>query len=598
MRPRCSFTPISCADSFDRQLVSGFGRRPPRRSPESQTPRSIVLRLARDYCWPMGPLQNIGYALILLGVLVFVHEFGHFLVAKALNVKVLKFSIGFGPRIFGFQKGETEYRVAWLPLGGYVKMAGELPGEELPPEESKRGFLAQAPWKRMLIVAAGPGFNLIFPILLYFIVGLGVHERISTRIGSVEPGLPAAEAGLRPGDYVRAVDGEQVRTFDELKSQLQPRYGRPVVLTVELNGQRFPIELTPAKTVESNPIETVPRGMIGISPVSRPPILGVPPGSVGAAAGFKAFDRVLQVNGQPVKDELAFASAVEKASGRIELKVERIEPVDLPGAFVQVPGIATALVEKQPGGSYAALGTESADLYVSTVMPGSAAEKAGIKPGDRLLTFNGKPLKSFLTLALALNELEDKPFTLSWRSGVEEKVAQLRQTKLELKDDELGQSAENYDLGIRQVAISAAEELSAEKVKIRLGVREALATSLRIVPEIIKKTAQVIGQLVTGRVPFKSVGGPIMLYQIASKSAEEGLDSFLNAMAVISINLGLMNLLPIPILDGFQLFASLWEWVRRRPIPARAREIANMVGLAMLLLLMAMVFKNDIMRLR
>ncbi len=541
---------------------------------------------------------NVAYALILLGVLVFVHEFGHFLVAKAAGVKVLRFSIGFGPRIFGFQKGETEYRVAWLPLGGYVKMAGEQPNEELPPEEAKRGFLGQAPWKRMLIVAAGPGFNLLFPILLYFVVSLGAHERISTRVGSLEPGLPAAEAGLRPGDYVRAVDGEPVRTFDELKSQLQPRYSRPVVLTVERNGQRFNIELTPAKTVESNPIETVPRGMIGISPVSRPPVLGVPQGSAAAAAGLKTFDRVLQVNGQPVKDELAFASAVDKASGRIELKVERFEQVDLPGASVQRPGLATAVVQKQEGGSYAALGAESADLFVYTVMPGSAAEKAGIHPGDRLLTLNGRPLKSFLTLALALNELGDKPFALSWRSGAEEKIAQLRQTKLELKDDELGQSAENYDLGIRPVAISAAEELSAEKVKIQLGVREALATSLRIVPEIIKKTAQVIAQLVTGRVPFKSVGGPIMLYQIASKSAEEGLDSFLNAMAVISINLGLMNLLPIPILDGFHLFAAVWEWVRRRPIPARAREIANMVGLAMLLLLMAMVFKNDIMRLR
>ncbi|HME89968.1 MAG TPA: site-2 protease family protein, partial [Myxococcaceae bacterium] len=130
-------------------------------------------------------LQNIGYTLLLLGVLVIVHEFGHFIVAKAFNVKVLKFSVGFGPRIFGFQKGETEYRVAWLPLGGYVKMAGEQPTEELPPEEAKRGFLAQAPWKRMLISAAGPGFNLIFPVLIYFLVSLGAHERVSTKIGSV-----------------------------------------------------------------------------------------------------------------------------------------------------------------------------------------------------------------------------------------------------------------------------------------------------------------------------------------------------------------------------------------------------------------------------
>src|SRR3982074_2525544 len=152
-------------------------------------------------------LQNVAYAAILLGVLVFVHEFGHFIVAKAVGVKVLRFSIGFGPRIFGFKKGETEYRVAWLPLGGYVKMAGELPREELSPDEAKRGLLAQAPVKRMLIVAAGPGFNLIFPILLYFLVGLGAHERISTRVGAVEPGLPAAESGLGPGDYIRAIYG-------------------------------------------------------------------------------------------------------------------------------------------------------------------------------------------------------------------------------------------------------------------------------------------------------------------------------------------------------------------------------------------------------
>src|SRR5260370_9544441 len=114
--------------------------------------------------------QNIGYTLLLLGILVFVHEFGHFIVAKALNVKVLRFSIGFGPRIFGFKKGETEYRVAWLPLGGYVKMAGELPGENLSPEEAKRGFLAQAPWKPILIVPPWPWVNPIFPLLLYFLL--------------------------------------------------------------------------------------------------------------------------------------------------------------------------------------------------------------------------------------------------------------------------------------------------------------------------------------------------------------------------------------------------------------------------------------------
>ncbi len=151
-------------------------------------------------------------------------------------------------------------------------------------------------------------------------------------------------------------------------------------------------------------------------------------------------------------------------------------------------------------------------------------------------------------------------------------------------------------MGIRPLPPSPTELSDVEKVSIYMGPGEALGASLKVVPEIIRKTAQVLGYLVTGRVPFKSVGGPIMLYQIASKSAEEGIGSYLNAMAVISVNLGLINLFPIPVLDGFQLLASIWEAVRRRPIPARAREIANMIGLAMLIVLMVMVFKNDIMR--
>ncbi len=155
-------------------------------------------------------LQNLGYTAVLLGVLVFVHELGHFLAAKALGVKVLRFSIGFGPRLFGFTRGETEYRIAVLPLGGYVKMAGEVPGEEVTPEEEARSYLAQSPWKRMLIVAAGPAFNLLFPLLVLFVV-LASYPQTSTRVLSLEPGLPAAEAGVQLGDVITRVDGQPVR---------------------------------------------------------------------------------------------------------------------------------------------------------------------------------------------------------------------------------------------------------------------------------------------------------------------------------------------------------------------------------------------------
>src|SRR5512140_2627179 len=170
-------------------------------------------------------VQKLAYTALLLGVLVVVHELGHFLVAKLLNVYVPRFSVGFGPALFRWERGETEYWIAALPLGGYVKMAGDVPNEELAPEDAARGFLAQAPWKRALIVAAGPVFNLVFPVLVYFFVFFGAHQALSTRVGSVEPGLPAAAAGLQPGDRIVAVDGRKVTTFQDVQDALQDLYG-------------------------------------------------------------------------------------------------------------------------------------------------------------------------------------------------------------------------------------------------------------------------------------------------------------------------------------------------------------------------------------
>src|SRR6476469_4928200 len=154
-------------------------------------------------------LANLGWLALMLGSLVVIHEFGHFIVAKACGVKVLKFSVGFGPKLLGFTRGETEYRLSRLPLGGYVKMAGDIPGEELPPEDQKRGFLTQPPWKRALIVAAGPVFNLVFPILLYFAVFVS-YPQVSTRVMALSQGMPPAQAGLQVGDRVVAVNGHRV----------------------------------------------------------------------------------------------------------------------------------------------------------------------------------------------------------------------------------------------------------------------------------------------------------------------------------------------------------------------------------------------------
>ncbi|WNG25111.1 RIP metalloprotease RseP [Cystobacter fuscus] len=542
--------------------------------------------------------QDTALFILLLGVLVTVHELGHFLVAKACGVKVIRFSIGFGPKLFAFTKGETEYQVALLPLGGYVKMAGDAPHEELAPEDADRGFLNAPPWKRALIVVAGPVFNLVFPILIYFFVFVGAHEATSTRVGFVDPAMPAAVAGIRPGDRITAVEGEPVRTFEDLREAFVGRFDRPVPVTIERDGQSTTLSVTPRKIVESNAVDSVERGQIGIQPIRKPAVLGVPAGSVAAQAGFKSFDRVLSVNGVNIPDEAALHEQLAKLQGPLEVTVQRAQPVEVGAVSGGVPTLATVKVERQPGGDgFSALGAEPSDMYVSSVFPGSVAEKAGLRAGDRLESFNGEPLRSFNVLAGELSTLKDKPFTLSWRSAQDGQVhtQQLAQV-MRTSTDEMGQESSRLELGVRPWLPSSAELLPVDTVVVTLGVGEALREAVVVVPKIVGQMVKVIGGLVSGQVSTKTLGGPVMMYQLASKSAEQGWDSFLHLMAIISINLGVMNLLPIPILDGFHLLSAFWEAIRRRPIPVRVREMANVVGLILLVALMGMAFFNDITR--
>ncbi|WP_223635048.1 RIP metalloprotease RseP [Corallococcus sp. EGB] len=543
-------------------------------------------------------LQNLGFFILLLGVLVTVHELGHFLVAKACGVKVLKFSIGFGPKLIGFTKGETEYQVALLPLGGFVKMAGDLPHEELPPEEAARGFLAQPPWKRGLIVLAGPAFNLLFPILVYFFVFLGPQQALSTRVGSVTPDMAAAAAGIRPGDRILSVDGEQVRTFEDMRDAFIGKFDRPIPVTVERDGKTRVVEVTPEKNVEVSQVDTVERGMIGVGPVPQPTVVGVPQGSAAAAAGLKTFDRVLAVNGVSVQDEDALYREVGKvAEGTpLELTVERLSPVAVGGVTGRVPEVVKVTLPRQPGEGVAALGADPVDLYVASVAAGSAAEAAGIQAGDRILAINGQPLKSFTRLTMWLSRLQAEPFTLTWRGAQGERTQKLALAPLKTRDD-FGQTSTPLVLGVRPWSYSAADVTPPlDKVTVDLGPAAAFKEAVLIVPKIVGQMVQVLGGLVVGKVSPSTIGGPIMMYQLAAKSAEQGLDSFLNLMAIISINLGVMNLLPIPVLDGFHLLSAAWEGIRRRPIPVRVREVANMVGLALLILLMLLAVTNDVTR--
>ncbi|HZA52207.1 MAG TPA: site-2 protease family protein, partial [Myxococcaceae bacterium] len=312
-------------------------------------------------------------------------------------------------------------------------------------------------------------------------------------------------------------------------------------------------------------------------------------------AGLRTFDRIVSINGRPVADLLAFREALRDLSGTLEVVVARAERLDTPGVPAVVPEMITIRVERLPGDGPEALGAERASLYLGYVYPGGPAAKAGLKQGDRLVSVNGRPLTSFEGFQVAIGQAGTEPFTLEWRSGAEIKTAQIARGKFE-HVDRSGQKVMTEGIGVSATPGLAVEKPKVDLVTVEVGPVEALARAAKTVPDVTLKTLKVVGALLIGDIPFSSVGGPVMMYGLASRATVEGMDYFLNLMAVISVNLGVMNLLPIPVLDGFALLAAIWEGVRRRPIPMRVREIANMVGLAMLVILMALVMRNDLIR--
>jgi len=548
-------------------------------------------------------LQKILGFVFLLGGLVAVHELGHFLVAKLMGVKVLKFSIGFGPKLFGFKRGETEYVLAWIPLGGFVRMAGELPKDvaTLEPEEEARSFLAQPWWKRAAIALAGPAFNIVFPVLVFFVVYWGPMEVFSPRLGSVVPELPAAQAGLLPGDVLTKIDGVPIQSFSDISSVVQSRWEKDIVVEYQRDGVLGQTRLRPKKHEEATPFGKNTQGLLGVSVYARPAVLGVLPGSAAQEAGLQTFDRVLELNGEPIRDEIDLLKALKVASTPLQLRVVRAQHEEVAGWRLQVPEVVSLTMPKQEGLGYAAMGALPGDVFVSEVLADSPAEKAGLKRGDCLLTWNGEPIQSWDAVAQRLKGLEGQPIRLGWLNADGQQEATLSQEQKEIQG-ELKHLFQVWELGLRpQLAYLSTQDALRSVVKpqthfVEVGFWQAWGKALKVVPEITLQTAAMIMKLLTGQVSGENVGGPVMIFQAAALSAEQGLDSYLSMMALLSINLALANLLPVPVLDGFTLLAAMWEGIRRKPLPMRFREIANLVGLVLLFLLMGYALKNDIVR--
>lgn len=452
--------------------------------------------LAQSVPLPPGLTYALSF-LVALGILIFVHEFGHFIVARKLGIGVTKFSFGFGPKLFGFTRGETEYLVSAIPFGGYVKMIGEGDADDVSPEDRARSFHHKPVWVRMAVVVAGPAGNLIFAVFafwLFFVAGAPV---LTARVAA-DAGGPAEKAGVKGGDLVVAVDNVPVSDWDDLDSAIRKAgVGGRLALTVERGGARHDFAVVAVSEEARNPFgEKVKIVGIGVSPVSLPRIGEVMPGSPAAKAGLKKGDLVLRI------DNVAIASWTD-LSGRI-----------------------------RAGGEGRPLAFE-------------------VRRGDADLRVDVSP-------------------------------------KLEETVDASGKRTKEPKVGIVG---------SPETVTKRFGPLDALWLGLRRTWEFIVMTVMVVVKLFTRVVPAKTLGGPILIAQMAGEQARLGLGQFANFLGLLSVNLGILNLLPVPVLDGGHILFYTIEAVRGRPLSEKARGIAQQVGLALLLMLMLLVFYNDLARL-
>ena len=538
----------------------------------------------------------------LLGILILVHELGHFVFAKLFGVKVMRFSLGFGPRLLGITRGETEYRLSLVPLGGYVRLLGEDPSEAIPPiDRQRRRSLSDKPlWQRYTIVVAGPAFNLLLPLLIYFIHYAGQRTLLPPTIGSVLPNLPAADAGLVPGDKVETVDGKKIRYWEDLERVIADSLGRTLRFGIRRGSDAEERDVTPVRIERTGTLqrkETV--GWIGVSPRFHLPEIGVlDPNSPAAQAGLKTFDFVTSVNGAPVATWSEFGKAVERA-GASPLRINYLRGgySAVPFAHIEIQRPSSAVVI--PVAVFDATnrrhydtGLTSAELFVFSVEPGSPADQIGLRRGDQILELDGAPLPHWDLLRQRLAINPQRTFKISWMSpGGQRREASFRQ-EIRSELDAYRQEEEHLVFG----AMNRLAWKTEPTVPVRNRFGYALTHAFERTGHIILAMTYGFAEIVRGRVPLSTLGGPIMIGYVAGVAAEQGFDQYLWLMALISVNLALLNFLPVPILDGGLLMFFTLELLKRRPPSVRAREIASYVGLVIVATLMLFALRNDVVR--
>lgn len=539
------------------------------------------------------------YIIILIGVLVFVHEFGHYLAARIFKVKVLSFSIGFGPRLTGFKHGDTSWDIRLLPLGGYVQMYGsdfeEITDKEDP--DFDKAYNNKPIWQKAIINFAGPLFNLLLPIPILFAVYMGtVTTDLPPNIGQVLDNSPAIGL-LEPGDVVTHINGEEVKYWTTLHDIIAENPDTELKFTILRDGKSLNVDITPQSTTlrDAMDITTETVGRIGVTPDLAPPIIGLTSRqSIAAANGLQTFDEITSINGKPIRSYVELEQTLNHNTAEtLDLVVLRPSELDINYGSISVLSPVHITIPNQVTSSRE-LGITSANMFLSAVDAESPAAKAGLQKGDRILEIDGKSVNIFRSFTDKLVQKWDEPHEITVQRGDEVFKTTIQLERLTI----VGEFQEEMPI-IYAGMYHKTPIVSPEQVKMTLEDRftHAVTSSVTMTVKASSLLVVYVVRMFQGRVSTKSLGGPIMIGHMASKAGEEGIDMFLRMLAVISINLGILNLIPfIPLLDGGKLTILLVEAIKRGPLSMRTRQIIAYIGLAMVALLIMLAFKNDIER--
>ena len=517
---------------------------------------------------------------LLLGVLIFIHELGHFAVAKWLGVKVEKFSIGFGPSLFSRRVGETEYVIAALPLGGFVKMLGEIPGEELAPEEVSRAFNARPVWQRIAIALAGPVMNLVLPVFLIAAILMTGLPTLTSRVGTVIAGSAAAKAGIQDGDRIVAAGGESLWRWFDLQEKLQASGAPAIPLSVEReDGKKLDVTLVREKD-DGGAWKDV--GLQWQVPEAR---IGVPDAqSPAALAGLETGDRVVAVSGAPVANLRELRQRVAAVNPPVEFDVER--PLD-----GKTEKIHATVRTQNAGRSFESLGVAPVGVSLGKVHPDTPASRAGLQVGDVVLRVGSELVSGVEQVRDLIRNSGGK--TLAFTVLRDQRFVELEVTPAAGPDRSPQAVGTRFQIGVELGLSDVGAEYKDEVVRNPLV---ALGRGVARTADLFAVILGGIAQLVSGSVGMGSLSGPIGIGEIAADAYQTSWTQFVWLMALISVNLAILNLLPIPVLDGGQIALAAAEGIKGSPLPARARDIAQTVGLSLILLLMGVAFWNDIAR--